>query len=252
MRRVSLLGILLVVCISWSAADEASLQFDQANELYRRADYKGAAAAYERILMNGYESAALYFNLGNACFKQQDVAASILNYERALKLAPHDEDIAYNLRLANLRIVDKVDPVPRLFFLEWWDDFVRLFSGDEWAIIAIVALWVAAAAGAAFYLSRAYILQRVLFFGSILLLLAAIISFTTLAQRVQEEDNRKSAIVFQQSVTVKSAPDTQSTDLFVLHEGVKVELLDAVGSWHKIRLSDGKVGWLGREAFQII
>ena len=54
---------------------------------------------YEQVSKNGYESPALYYNLGNCYFKLHNLPAAILSYERARRLAPRDEDIAYNLRL---------------------------------------------------------------------------------------------------------------------------------------------------------
>ena len=68
----------------------------------------------------------------------------------------------------------------------------------------------------------------------------------------QYEHSDRIAIIFAQSLSVKSSPDSKSTDLFVLHEGVKVELLDSVENWRKIRLPDGKVGWIPGGSIQII
>ena len=52
---------------------------------------------------------------------------------------------------------------------------------------------------------------------------------------------------------VKSSPsDGQTTDLFVLHEGTKVTVLDSVGAWRNIRLSDGRQGWIAAGDIEII
>jgi len=41
-------------------------------------------------------------------------------------------------------------------------------------------------------------------------------------------------------------------DAFVIHEGLKVTLSDALGDWVKITLADGKVGWIrGNECERI-
>ena len=56
---------------------------------------------------------------------------------------------------------------------------------------------------------------------------------------------RTHAIVMSSSLTVKSTPSTSGTDLFVLHEGTKVEITDdTMKDWKEIRLADGKVGWV--------
>src|SRR5208283_3571750 len=152
MKRFCILFLLLVP--SLLIADEASLQIEQANQLYRSGTYQKAAELYEQILKNGYESPALYYNLGNAYFKMQNIPAAILSYERGKRLAPRDEDILYNLRLANLRVVDKIEPLPQLFLIEWWNAFVNFFSSDGWGMIGIVMLWVAACGGVAYLRAR--------------------------------------------------------------------------------------------------
>ena len=235
-----------------AAGQEERIEFAKANDLYRTAEFRKAVTAYEGIAAGGYESPALYYNLGNAYYKLQNYPAAILSYERARRLAPHDDDILYNLRLANLRIIDKIDPVPQLFLLEWWKLFVNQASSSWWATGAVVALWAAALLAAVFRIARSGLLRRIAFFGATLCVLAAAVAYTAMSQRLGAERYSESAIVFAESVPVKSAPDAKSTDLFVLHEGVKVELLDAVGEWRKIRLVDGKVGWLTLPAVQII
>ncbi|TSA20631.1 hypothetical protein D4R75_07265, partial [bacterium] len=55
---------------------------------------------------------------------------------------------------------------------------------------------------------------------------------------------RNDAIVTASVSTVKTSPDAQSLDAFVIHEGLKVTLSDSVGEWVKIVLADGKVGWI--------
>lgn len=60
------------------------------------------------------------------------------------------------------------------------------------------------------------------------------------------------AILMAPVVTVKNSPDSSSSDAFVLHSGVKVQITDTVGPWVKILLSDGKVGWVERTGLAVI
>jgi len=244
--------VLLVLFPLAARSQEASLQFEQANGLYRSGSYEKAAELYEQILKNGYESPALYYNLGNAYFKVQNIPAAILSYERAKRLAPHDEDILYNLRLANLRVVDKIEPLPQLFVFEWWGSFVALLPSERWAVVGILALWIAVIGGAAYWVVRGELIRRISFFISVLMIVLTCVAFASGMQRYHAEQNAASAIVFAQSVSVKSAPDAQSTDLFVLHEGVKVDVMDTVGDWKKVRLADGKEGWVMISSIQLI
>ncbi|MBI4809973.1 MAG: tetratricopeptide repeat protein [Ignavibacteriales bacterium] len=246
------LVIILLFISSLAFAQEAALQFEQANQLYRSGEYQKAAQMLEQIIKNGYASPALYYNLGNVYFKQNNIPASILNYERAKRLSPNDDDINYNLQLANLRVIDKIEPIPRLFIINWWKSFIDLFSSGGWSWAAIIFLWITAICGALIFVLRGITFQRLAFVGTITALIITVLSFIGMFQRYQSEQKEQWAVVFSQTVSVKSAPDVQSTDLFVLHEGVKVEFLDAVGEWRKIRLADGKVGWLMVEAVRVI
>ena len=46
------------------------------------------------------------------------------------------------------------------------------------------------------------------------------------------------------SAAIKETPTINSKDLFILHEGTKVQVLDQVGSWYNIELADGRQGWI--------
>ena len=183
------LVVLLLTFIQCAIAQEASLQFEQANQLYRNGEYEQAATMYEQIVMNGYESPALYYNLGNTYFKLKNIPAAILNYERAKRLAPHDDDIAHNLRLANLRVVDKIEPIPQLFFIEWWRLLMGVFSSSGWAVAAIVALWCAAICGVIFRLMRSAVVQRICFVLCLVCILFIVLAFTGTVQQYRHEQN---------------------------------------------------------------
>ena len=248
-QELLLLLILLVVPL---AAQEADINFSTANELYRGGKYPEAIRTYEQIVSNGYESPALYYNLGNAYYKTGNIPAAILNYERAKRLAPGDEDVLHNLRLANLRIVDKIDPVPRLFLIDWWEGLIGLASASGWGTMAIVGLWIAALLFASFRIVRGRLAQRLCLFAGMTVVLFSVFTFTAGGIQGARERSERSAILFAPSASVKSAPDARSTDLFVVHEGVRLDLLDSVGEWRKIRLADGKVGWVPMVDLKVI
>jgi tetratricopeptide (TPR) repeat protein len=246
------LFILVLFISPLSFSQEAALQFENANQLYRDGKYQGAIDMYGQIYNNGFESPSLHYNMGNAFFKLNNISRSILSFERARRLSPSDEDILYNLRLANLKVIDKIEPVPELFFIGWWNSFVNLMSSSQWAVLIICLLWVTAIATAGLLLLKRAVVQRILLLLSMIAIFFTIISFVGMFQRLSDEKSDTQAIITLQTVSVKSAPDDKSTDLFVLHEGVKVELLDYVAKWNKIKLLDGKVGWLEEDAVEVI
>ncbi|HLP16085.1 MAG TPA: SH3 domain-containing protein, partial [Bacteroidota bacterium] len=59
-------------------------------------------------------------------------------------------------------------------------------------------------------------------------------------------------IVMSDVSNIKSAPDPKSSDVFVLHTGVKVQVMDEVNGWRKIRLADGKIGWIQEREVETI
>ncbi len=250
--RACFVILLLLTIASFAVAQEQVLQFEKANQAYHNGSFQEAANLYEQIQKNGYESAALYYNLGNSYFKLNKLPEAIISYERAKRLAPHDEDILYNLRLANLRIIDKIDPIPQFFLIEWWKSLTSRMSSGGWALLGILAFWCLAIAVGTLVVSRSGILQRLALFVGFMMLIIGLLSVVSGYQRMQAEQSDQAGILTAPSVSVKSAPDAQSTDLFIIHEGVKVEFLDTVGDWKKIKLADGKVGWLPQESVQVI
>jgi SH3-like domain-containing protein len=77
-----------------------------------------------------------------------------------------------------------------------------------------------------------------------------VLSFSTFYFSHKQKQNivsNEKAIVFSSKVTVKSTPAKSGTDLFVIHEGLKVKILREVGDWYEIKLADGNVGWIQKE-----
>ena len=66
------------------------------------------------------------------------------------------------------------------------------------------------------------------------------------------ETSKNQAIVFSQTVTIKSSPDNSGNNLFILHEGTKVNIKSRLGEWVEIITSDGNSGWLPANAIEVI
>jgi tetratricopeptide (TPR) repeat protein len=247
-----LVALILLSSFSLLTADEVQIQFERANQHYRDGDYQNAVVLYEKIIKSGYQSADLYYNLANTYFKLDSLSNAILFYERAKRISPNDDDINYNLKIANLKVVDKIEPLPKLFFIEWINGLGKLFSSGSWAIATLIGLWIGTVCFAIFRISRTSISRRISFFGGIVFLFIFSVSLGFSIQQAQIEKSENMAIIFSPNAKVKSSPDENGTDLFILHEGVKVEVLDKVENWRKIKLADGKVGWLPDETVEII
>jgi tetratricopeptide (TPR) repeat protein len=243
-RKYCLLLVGIISFLHVSAQDTIQVLWERANAYYTTESYQQAISAYEQILQTGQESAKLYFNLGNAYYKTGDINHAILNYERARLRAPQDDDIEFNLNLANQFVVTRVEALPQPFFLRWRSNVINLYPADVWATISITAFLLFLALLALFIFSRSSSAKRFSFWFGILAILVSVFSFSFAARQKEKINQRNHAIVFCPRVTVKSAPAETSTDLFLLYEGVKVEISDSLNTWKEIRLPDGNIGWM--------
>ena len=227
--------------------------WNSANQAYMEGRWADAAADYELISGMGLESASLYCNTGDAYFKDGNVPMAILFYERALKLDPSYEDARYNLQLLNSTIQDRIDPVPDFILKVWAKDICYLMNSDAWAVCFIVLLALTLALALLFILGVTAAGRRTGFFTGIVTLLLAIASLSFSIWQKNDYMSADDAIVIRPVTSVKSSPSSEaSTDLFILHEGTKVKILDKVGNWNNIELADGRQGWLLSKDLEII
>lgn len=219
---------------------------------YMKSDYLTAIQVYEDLLQQG-ESAEVYYNLGNSYYKSGDIAHAILNYERALLLQPNDEDIRANLTIANAKTIDKVTPIPEIFFISWINSLINCLSLDAWAKLGIILFILCLIGLSAFFYAKAIKWKKVGFIGGTILFILVIVCNVFAFQQKKKLCVRNDAIVLSPSVTVRSTPSESGTSLFILHEGHKVEIIDnSMREWKEIHLEDGKVGWLPASSVEII
>ncbi|MGM0566320.1 MAG: tetratricopeptide repeat protein [Bacteroidota bacterium] len=248
--------IIFILLFGWLAspalAQSPETIADSANAAYQRGDYYEARVLYDSVYSMDYHSAPLYYNLANSYFKLDDIPRAILFYERALKLDPGNPDIRQNLAMARELTIDEIEKVPELFYQRWWHTLLNSASADEWATVAITAFIIMLAGAGLFFFAGPVYLRKTGFYAG---LLAVIITVFSLIFAVKQHNNRvkdKAAIVFNPAVTVKSSPDRSSVDLFVLHEGTKVYILDKLGKWYEIKIDNGSVGWIQQETVEVI
>ena len=235
--------------ISSSLEDATKAEGDSA---YMKNDYASAIQIYEALLNRG-EAADIYYNLGNSYYKAGDIAKAILNYERALLLQPGNGDIRANLEIARSKTVDKVEPVPEIFFVSWTKSLLNSMSVDSWAVCGVVCFILLIVSLYLFIFSKQIVLKKAGFISGIVFLAVTILANVFANQQKDELTNRNSAIVINPSVTVRSTPSESGTSLFILHEGHKVGVKDgSMKDWKEIRLEDGKVGWVPASAIEII
>ena len=226
--------------------------FQLGNKQYQQGKYAEAIKSFEKIRSQNKVAAELYYNLGNAYYKSGDHVNAIVNYERALKLAPNDEDIIYNLHIANLKTIDKITTLPEFFITEWWHNVLYYFNSQIWSYLVIASAFIFAIALVLFKISKSYFAKKGFFILSLISFSLMIVFFVLANTSVRMKTQDQFAIIYKSSIYVKSSPDEKSTDLFILHQGVKLKVVDEIGIWRRIRLADGKEGWIKNEEISLI
>jgi len=225
------------------AQDPDSL-FVQANELYRQENYTEALKAYEEIEAMDQESWALYYNIGNIHYKMNRVAPAIFYYEKALKLRPDQQDVRFNLEFANQMVLDNIEPLPRNLGQRFMDAVILKLTYETWAKIAVGLAFLFALLFLMYHFSYSTGKKRFYFITSIITVILVTTSvFFAFRNQLYVKNNRE-AIIFATEAEVMNAPTTTSETYFELHEGTKVTVLESLDNWKKIRIADGKIGWI--------
>ena len=225
----------------------------EADSAYIQGDYLTAISIYEWVIENQGVNATLYMNLGNCWLKRDEIAKAILYYERAYLLDPSDPDVRFNLELARTKTVDKVSAVNQLFITVWFKKLLAVLDVNEWAVMTIILFALTILLVGVLLFSKKSGMRKISFSFSVFFLLLSILSFIFATTQMGNLKERDTAIIMSPSVTVKSTPTSAGTDLFIIHEGRKVKILDSsMKEWVEIRLEDGNTGWVPVNVMEII
>lgn len=248
LRKVCFLSLLfLPLCVS---AQQQLL--DKATVAYDSAQYQEAIEIYDQVFNEYGVCPELYYNLGNAYYKLKQFPQAILNYERCLLYDPSNSDAQKNLELAQLQCVDKIEAIEPVIFVTWSNALRDMFACDTWGYLAFALFILVLSAFMLYFFAVRTSWRKLGFFGGLTaLLLCAICLFYANAQRNHIEQ-RDAAIVMTPSVVVRSSPSDSGTQLFTIHEGLKVRVRSTLSGWSEIELSDGNVGWLPSECITLI
>jgi len=210
----------------------------------RQVIYADALEKYKTILETEQHSAELYFNIANAHYKLNHIAPSIYYYEKALLLSPNDKDIKNNIAYARNMTIDDIEVVPEVGFSGLIKKVTNTFSFDNWSYITVILIAFFVILFLVYYFSYNTSKKRLAFVSSLTCLLVAFIALALAFHKFKIDGNNQPAIVFSKEAQIKSEPNLRSPEVFKLHEGTKVQVLDTVSNWKQIKLSDGKTGWV--------
>ncbi|RUA32879.1 MAG: hypothetical protein DSY76_00085 [Bacteroidetes bacterium] len=233
-------------------ADGAKGLFNNANKQYEQGNYDSTIILLDSIVSMNLESAELYYNLGNAWYKKGEIPKAILYYEKAKKLEPNNPDINYNLALANTKVADKIEAVPEFFLKTWWKKSLLFFNEKQWMYVNIISYSILLIFLIIFFTTRSKARKQFAFYLSILFLFLSIISGVYGYNSSKLLHSHNTAIVFTPTVNVKSSPNDNANTIFVIHQGTKVQLMDKLKNWHRIKLANGSIGWISESDFEKI
>lgn len=221
-----------------------NVSFEQGNALYNDGKFAEALDKYEAILQSDKHSSELYFNMANAHYKLNNIAPSIYYYEKAIRLSPKDQDIKNNLAFANNMTIDAIDVLPEPRFSKGIKAITNSMTFDGWAKLTVAFAIVFVLLILVYYFTYSTAKKRLAFLASFasLFLACSALAFTFHNYNLDKKDNP--AIVFSKESQVKSEPNLRSEEVFTLHEGTKVQVLESVNDWNKIKLANGKTGWI--------
>jgi len=244
--------IIGVLSINSLMAVNVDALMSDANKSYSDGKFDDAVKAYESIVKQGYRSDILYYNLGNAYFKTKNISAAILNYERALLLNPGDENTRFNLDLAKTFTVDRIEPLPEFFLITFFNKFRLFMSTNGWAYSGLFFFILSLVLAYFFWFTYNPSIKKISFSVGVLTILITLLSFTFSLQQKNIIVDHRYGILMPSVVAVKSSPGDSGKDLFVLHAGTKVKIIDSVGDWYEIRVADGNIGWILKETMERI
>lgn len=255
MRKIFLLISIfaMLATVSYAESIDTDKLYREANQLYSEGEFEESNLIYQKIVDRGLHSPELLYNLANSYYKINMPVKAIINYERALILKPGDEDILYNLSIANRFVVDDIEEVPAPIFNKIGNSIKNQFTMESWGYIALAAILLTIALIGSMLFSNSNMRKKISFYLSIVMV---VIFITSLISGLSHRDkivNRNSAIVTAGAVTIKGAPDKSSTDLFIIHEGAKLKIIDnSFKEWKEIKLQNGQIGWINISDIEII
>ena len=221
--------------------------FVQANKSYQQEDYLKALELYNEIENQNVISGELFYNMANVFYKTNKVADAIYYYEKALHLEPNNKDILFNLEFAKRMTLDNIEELPKSISQKFRDAVVLKFTYNTWGIISVSFAFLFAILFLLYHFSYSTSVKRIYFITSGITVILVSLSLLFSYQNHKYVTSTRTAIIFAQQTSVKSAPTKSSEVNFLLHEGTKVFVLESLDNWVKIKIADGKMGWIEEE-----
>jgi tetratricopeptide (TPR) repeat protein len=247
LRLTFLIVMICSISVSLLRGDSYQLYFEDANRAYLEGRYDEAAQKYLQLIDKGVASGEVYFNLGNSYYKMNQYGLAILYYEKANRFLQGDEALEKNLKLARLHTIDEIEPIPQLFLKTWWDKVLNIFGLEIYAWITLVVFFIFSVFIAINMVAAVNLRNWIWTLGSIFVFLLILF-----LNKVYIFESSKFGIILSPKVSIVSEPNISGKEIFILHEGTKVEISRTLDNWYEVKIADGKTGWLKNETVEMI
>ncbi|MDC0478684.1 tetratricopeptide repeat protein [Flavobacteriaceae bacterium] len=244
MRKIMILFLVSFFHCFGALGQEKDITFDNANAAYNAGQFEKAVMLYKQILESGQHSAELYFNLGNSYYRLNQVGESIFYFEKAKQLEPTDEDINVNIAFAQNMAIDAVEVLPKSQVTQLKDNIIEFFSQEGWAYFIILLAWLFVLFWGLYLWNKIPFIKRTFFVTSLILAFLLIGSLFIAVIKSANTSDTTYGILFNEKMEVWAEPNSRAEVLFLLHEGTKVQMLDQLQEWQKIRIANGSEGWI--------
>ena len=127
----------------------------------------------------------------------------------------------------------------------------KKFSPSQWGYLLIFVLYFNLFLFLLFLFAnlvetRLNCLRGLLFSVPVLLCVLFFLIYSNLPAKYRD------AVLVAPNAYVKTAPSESADDYFIIHEGVRLQVIDQVSNWSRISLLDGKDGWVKTIDFEVI
>ena len=246
LKKILLFYFLL--CMGFGIHPQLAEKYQYGITAYGNGNYQLAVQELEEILFHDWESPELYYNLGNAYYRQKLFSGSIWAYEKCLALNPSHTDAQYNLSLANLNVVDKIDLPDPPIYLQWYETIRNYFNLQDWIKLLVMSFFLLMIIKTA----RKILRQKWLRPFENLVIIELIIIFLLCGHSFFELQSNAEGIIYSPIVIAYSEPNEYSSKIVEVHEGLKVNILDYNDDWVNLELLDGTVGWIMKKQIRAL
>ena len=208
--------------------------------LYDRGEYEKAILEFEKLLAKEPARGHVLYNLGNAYYKSGQKGAALAAYFGARRLLPRSPDLKANIKHIQSKTKDNLKASLERPFWLFPFIWVEALSLREAAYIASISLSLSFLLLGLGFMVPSF--KRPFMYSFAAVFCGALFLSLGFFARSYQEQNW--GAVVEPSAQVFSGKDKGAAVVFELKEGAPVLVLKAEGDWAKVKISDGKMGWL--------